>query len=100
SKTRYNIRLAKKKDIKIVQSDDIDTFYELMIDTSERDNFGVHSKEYYQLAYKSFEENQNVALLLAYYQEEPLAGLMVFKSGERSWYFYGASNNKERNRMP
>ena len=100
SKTRYNIRLAMKKDIKIVQSDDIETFYELMMDTSERDNFGVHSKKYYQLAFKAFEENKNVALLLAYYQEEPLAGLMVFKSGERSWYFYGASNNKERNRMP
>ncbi len=100
SKTRYNIRLAKKKEIRIVQSDDIDTFYELMINTSERDNFGVHSKQYYQLAYTLFEENQNVALLLAYYKEEPLAGLMVFKSGERSWYFYGASNNKERNRMP
>jgi len=99
-KTRYNIRLAIKKNIKIVQSDDIDTFYKLMIDTSERDNFGVHSKKYYQLAYQAFVENQNVALLLAYYQDEPLAGLMVFKSGERSWYFYGASNNKERNRMP
>jgi len=77
SKTRYNIRLAKKKEIRIVQSDDIDTFYELMINTSERDNFGVHSKQYYQLAYTLFEENQNVALLLAYYKDEPFVPGLV-----------------------
>jgi len=25
---------------------------------------------------------------------------MVFASGKRAWYFYGASTNEERNRMP
>ena len=99
-KTRYNIRLAMKKDIKIQYNDDVDTFFELMLETSDRDNFGVHTKVYYKTAYQLFKENNNVALLIAYYQDRPLAGLMVFRSGERSWYFYGASNNKERNRMP
>lgn len=100
SKTRYNIKLAIKKEIKVLLSDDIDTFYQLMLETGDRDKFGVHSKKYYQLAFQLFNSSKNVALLLAYYKDEPLAGLMVFKSGTRSWYFYGASNNKERNRMP
>ncbi len=99
-KTRYNIRLAIKKDVKIEYCDDIDTFFKLMLETSDRDKFGVHSKAYYENAYKLFKKNNNVALLIAYYQDQPLAGLMVFRSGDRSWYFYGASNNKERNRMP
>lgn len=99
-KTRYNIKLAIKKGIQVEITDDISSFYELMLDTGKRDNFGVHSKNYYQLAYDLFKPNNNVALLMAKFQNIPLAGLMIFRSGIRSWYFYGASNNLERNRMP
>ncbi len=98
-KTRYNIKLAMKKGIHVEITDDISTFYELMLDTGKRDGFGVHSKKYYQLAFDLFKPTK-VALLIAKYEDIPLAGLMVFRSGNRSWYFYGASNNMERNRMP
>jgi lipid II:glycine glycyltransferase (peptidoglycan interpeptide bridge formation enzyme) len=99
-KTRYNIKLAIKKGIQIEETDDISTFYQLMLDTSKRDNFGVHSKKYYQLVFDLFSPSNKVALLIAKYEQTPLAGLMIFRSGDRSWYFYGASNNLERNRMP
>src|SRR5665648_233100 len=99
-KTRYNIRLAQKKEIIVKESNDIRTFYELIQSTSDRDGFGVHSFEYYTAVYERFIEKQQVALLLAYYNDIPLAGLMVFRFGRRAWYFYGASNNRERNRMP
>lgn len=99
-KTRYNIRLAQKKDIVVKESNDIRTFYELMQSTGERDGFGIHSMEYYNSVYNGFIENHQVALLLAYYNDIPLAGLMVFRFRHRAWYFYGASNNRERNRMP
>jgi len=99
-KTRYNIKLAIKKGIQIEITDDISTFYQLMLDTSKRDNFGVHSKKYYQLAFDLFSPSNKVALLIAKFEKTPLAGLMIFRSGDRSWYFYGASNNLERNRMP
>ncbi|MBE0687631.1 MAG: peptidoglycan bridge formation glycyltransferase FemA/FemB family protein [Anaerolineaceae bacterium] len=99
-KTRYNIKLAIKKGIQIEKTDDISAFHQLMLDTSERDNFGVHSKKYYQLAYDLFSPINKVALLIAKYNQTALAGLMVFRNGNRSWYFYGASNNLERNRMP
>jgi len=39
-------------------------------------------------------------LLVAEYQGEPLAALMVFARGRRAWYFYGASTGKHRNKMP
>jgi len=100
SKTRYNIRLAMKKDVNISPSNDISTFYNLMVDTGNRDQFGVHSKKYYQVAYDLFSKNDLVTLLIATYNQTPLAGIMVFRIGNRSWYFYGASNNLERNRMP
>jgi lipid II:glycine glycyltransferase (peptidoglycan interpeptide bridge formation enzyme) len=40
------------------------------------------------------------ALLMAEFEGRPLAGLMAFARGSRAWYFYGASNDEERSRMP
>lgn len=99
-KTRYNIRLAEKKEIQVRSSDDIQAFYNLIEQTGKRDAFGVHSKEYYQRAYEYFSECNRCLLLMADFKGQNLAGIMVFYTGKRAWYFYGASNELERNRMP
>jgi lipid II:glycine glycyltransferase (peptidoglycan interpeptide bridge formation enzyme) len=99
-KTRYNIRLAGRKDILVHPSTDIQTFHRLLQVTGERDQFGVHSLAYYQAAYDLFHPKGACELLLATYEGEPLAGLMVFASGPRSWYLFGASTDLHRNRMP
>jgi peptidoglycan pentaglycine glycine transferase (the first glycine) len=99
-KTRYNIRLAEKKGIKVRVSSDVKAFHDLMLTTGQRDQFGVHSLEYYRRAYDLFTQAGNCALLIAEYEGRPLAGLMVFKHGQRAFYLYGASSDEERNRMP
>jgi peptidoglycan pentaglycine glycine transferase (the first glycine) len=99
-KCRYNIRLAEKKGITVRAWDDIPAFHEMMTVTGGRDNFGVHSKEYYQRAYELFHPKGTCELLVAEYEGKPLASLMVFANGKRAWYVYGASNDHERNRMP
>jgi lipid II:glycine glycyltransferase (peptidoglycan interpeptide bridge formation enzyme) len=99
-KTRYNIRLAEKKGVTVRKWDDISAFHEMMTVTGGRDNFGVHSKEYYQRAYELFHPKGTCELLVAEYEGKPLAALMVFANGNRAWYVYGASNDEERNRMP
>lgn len=99
-KTRYNIRLAEKKAVTVRRSDDVPTFYQLMRITGERDGFGVHSQAYFQQAYDLFTPGGMCALLMAEFESRPLAGLMVFARGSRAWYFYGASNDEERSRMP
>lgn len=99
-KTRYNIRLALRKGVVIHQTRDINTFYKLMQVTSERDSFGVHSKNYYQGALEYFEPHGQCALLCAEFDGRPLAALMVFARGKRAWYFYGASSNEYRHLMP
>jgi peptidoglycan pentaglycine glycine transferase (the first glycine) len=99
-KTRYNIRLAQKKDIQVTLTQDVDTFYQLMQVTGQRDQFGVHSRAYFQRVYQLLHAQGLCDLLLASFDGRPLAGLMVFARGQRSWYFYGASNEEERNRMP
>ncbi len=99
-KTRYNINLALKKNIIIKPYTELSTFYDLMEITSQRDQFGIHSLAYYQRAYDLFSEHNLCQLLLAEYDNTPLAALIVFMHGYRSWYFYGASSNMHRDRMP
>ncbi|MDH5507306.1 MAG: peptidoglycan bridge formation glycyltransferase FemA/FemB family protein, partial [Anaerolineae bacterium] len=99
-KTRYNIRLAAKKDVTVRVSADIETFASLMQVTGQRDGFGVHSLDYYRRAYELFHPIGTAEILIAEYDNQPLAALMVFAQGSRAWYLYGASNNLHRNRMP
>jgi peptidoglycan pentaglycine glycine transferase (the first glycine) len=99
-KTRYNIRLALKKGIVVRSSADIDGFYRLMQVTGGRDSFGVHTLSYYRKAYELFHPRGACELLMAEFKGEPLAGLMAFANGRRAWYFYGASANEHRERMP
>jgi len=99
-KTRYNIKLALKKGVIVHPSDDLDLFYRLMQMTAGREQFGVHSLAYYRRAYELFCQRGECELLVAEYQGQPLAALMVFAHGPRAWYFYGASASDHRDRMP
>ena len=99
-KTRYNIRLAAKKGVHVKQTNDIETFHRLMMETSKRDSFGVHSRSYYQKIYDDLNSRGNCTILFAFHNDQPLAGIMVFSQGKRAWYFYGASGNIGRNLMP
>jgi len=99
-KTRYNIRLAAKKGVTVRPWDNLPAFHQMMLVTGGRDDFGVHSLEYYQRAYELFRPTDMAELLVAEFEGKPLAALMVFVQGKRAWYMYGASNNEERNRMP
>lgn len=99
-KARYNVRLALKRGIVVRASADLEVFHRLMLSTSERDQFGVHTLEYYRRAYELFYPLGMCELLQAEYLEQPLAALMVFARGERAWYLYGASADEHRELMP
>jgi peptidoglycan pentaglycine glycine transferase (the first glycine) len=99
-KTRYNIRLAEKKGVTVRPWMDLDAFHKMLLVTGGRDGFGVHTLQYYRRAYELFHPAGLADLLVAEYEAEPLAALMVFAHGRRAWYVYGASNDAERNRMP
>ena len=71
-----------------------------MRETGARDEFGVHSHAYYQKAYELFHPDDACEMFVARFEGRPLAAIFVFAAGDRAWYFYGASTNVERNRMP
>ena len=50
-KTRYNVRLSKRKGVEVRPWQDLDAFGRMVLDTAERDAFGAHTPAYYQRAY-------------------------------------------------
>jgi peptidoglycan pentaglycine glycine transferase (the first glycine) len=106
AKTRYNIRLAGRKGVTVRcgTAKDLDAFYALMETTGTRDGFGVHSLDYYRAAFELFVPPGRARLLLAQVEDTLVAGVMVFAlagaSQGRAWYFYGASGDVHRDKMP
>jgi peptidoglycan pentaglycine glycine transferase (the first glycine) len=102
AKTRYNIRLAARRGVKVHVGgpDALPLFYEMYAETGERDDFVIRPFAYYGDAWGAFIEVDLACLFLAEYEGEPLAGLIAFRFGQRAWYMYGASTEKHRNLMP
>lgn len=99
-KWRYNIGLAKRKGVVVRQGGlaDLPTFYRLLQITAQRDGFAIHVAEYYRRFLLCLGEKAR--LFLAFYKEEPLAGIMVTAFAGQAVYMYGASGNEYRNLMP
>lgn len=101
-KWRYNIRLAARKGVQVrpATESDLPAFYSLLEVTSQRDRFGIHDFNYYADAWRRFVPAGQGELFLATFEGELLGGIMVFALGRTGIYMYGASSNRERNRMP
>ena len=100
-KTRYNIRLAKKKGVKIEKIEDkakaINIFSKLIKETSVRDKFTPHSDNYYQKILKALDKN--VCLWVAKYEDKILVANIIVNFGDTVIYLHGASSNEHRNLM-
>ncbi len=102
-KWRYNVRLAARKgvEVRVARSlEDVRAWYALLQTTGERDQFGIHTLDYYCKAWEIFAPRQQARLFLAYAGEELLAGIFVSLLGRQAIYLYGASSNSRRNLMP
>jgi lipid II:glycine glycyltransferase (peptidoglycan interpeptide bridge formation enzyme) len=99
-KTRYNIGLASRRGVTIHPWDDLEAFGEMMRGTAARNQFGAHAPAYYRRAYDLFHPSGKCEMFVAEVEKEPVAALMAFAQGQRAWYFFGASTDRERQRMP
>ncbi|ACH93525.1 lipid II:glycine glycyltransferase FemX [Borrelia duttonii] len=104
-KTRYNINLSNKKNIKVIIDDDFkyfDEFYELYKETAQRDKFAIHSKDYIKHLIKAFKEDKHstIKLIIALHNEKLISGIIVGIYKDKATYLYGASSNTNRHLMP
>jgi peptidoglycan pentaglycine glycine transferase (the first glycine) len=102
SKTRYNIRLAGRKGINVRQGavDDLHLIADMYQETAARDGFTIRPRAYYLDAWRSFYESGMAMPLLAEYEGNPVGAVILIRFGDRVTYMYGASTNRERQRMP
>lgn len=109
SKTRYNIRLAQKKGVKIVEDNSkraFEKYIKLTRETVERQGFYAHDERYHRLMWEHLHRTPNTEhrppiarLLTARYKGEIITCWIVFVWKDTLYYPYGASSGKHKNVM-
>jgi len=98
-KTRYSVRLAQRRGVHVDRPEptakELETFYRLMLDTADRNEFGIHNAAYYQDFMTTF--GDQALLLQAYADSGDLAAtLIAARFGAEAVYMYGASSTEHR----
>lgn len=99
-KTRYNLRLAQKKNLVVEQDNgQIEEFIKLLEQTAQRDKFYLHPRDFYRKMVKTLGPSGMVRLFLAKHQNQVIAANLVCFFGQAAYYLHGASDYNFRNLM-
>lgn len=101
-KTRYNVRVAKRKGVTVRYSRDVEdlkTFYNLYVVTGIRDKIASRPYDYFERMLNTFDEN-HMRIYIAEFESEALSAAIAINYGKKTFYLYGASSNEKRNLMP
>lgn len=102
SKTRYNIRLAERKGVQIVEdtSDQgLEDYLTLLRETTQRQGFYAHDESYFRTQWASLKNSGMVTILKAMYEGKPLTTWILFFHNGVAYYPYGASSREHRDVM-
>lgn len=101
-KTRYNLRLAQKNGIsvRVANDSELPLIYKMYAETSVRDGFVIRSEEYYVGLWHKFMRAEMMSPLVAEFEGQMVAGLMLFYFGKSAWYLHGMSTALHREKMP
>jgi lipid II:glycine glycyltransferase (peptidoglycan interpeptide bridge formation enzyme) len=107
-KTRYNIRVAQKHDVEIVEDNSeegFETYWKLTEETTKRQNFYAHTKTYHKLQWETLNSKKQTDnaltshLFFAKYKGEILAAWVLFIFQDTLYYPYGSSSSMHREVM-
>ena len=109
SKTRYNIRLAEKKGVKVSIDDSeksFEKYLELTNETTKRQGFYAHTPDYHKKMWSILHQSPDTShqsltahLLTANFENEILTTWVLFVFHDTLYYPYGASTQKHKNLM-
>ncbi|MBI3485611.1 peptidoglycan bridge formation glycyltransferase FemA/FemB family protein [Candidatus Daviesbacteria bacterium] len=101
-KTRYNIRLAEKKGVKVEERFDdkaFEIYLKLYFQTTKRQGYFGHNKNYHKAVWQTLKKANMARLLIAFYQKQPLTAWMLLNFKDTLYYPYGGSSEKNREVM-
>jgi len=97
--TRWSVRQGPKRGVSVREvSDDagLRAFYDLYAFTGRRADFITRTPEYYRSVWRALIDARLAILRLAYVDDAPVAGAMIWRCGERAVYQTGATNDAAR----
>jgi lipid II:glycine glycyltransferase (peptidoglycan interpeptide bridge formation enzyme) len=107
SKTRYNIRLAKRKGVKIrrlKREEEFEDFYALLKNLSQAKDFGILKKEHYKNLFELSREKKDrnglqIVFLGAFHEKNLIGAVIGVCFHGRGYYLHGANDYEKRELM-
>ena len=104
SRIRRDVRLAARRGVEVVEAEDPalrDALFAMYRRTMERNEaFTVWSRPMIERIWETIVQPGNGELLVGMHEGEPLSALATLYSGERCFYFLGASSGTKRTLCP
>lgn len=102
SKTRYNVRLAQKKGVKIFEQtsrEGMEQYLEILKETTNRQGFYAHGPQYFRTMWETLGNSGMIRIFNAIYEDTVIASWIVFVFNGVLYYPYGASRAIHRDVM-
>jgi lipid II:glycine glycyltransferase (peptidoglycan interpeptide bridge formation enzyme) len=101
-KTRYNIRLAQRKGLKVEigsEKKDFDNFYKVYKQTVDRKNIDFKEFAYFDSIRKHFSKSKNAHIISVKKDDIYIESILVISFGDRLTYFFGGFDYNYRKYM-
>lgn len=101
-KTRYNINLAEKKGVTVVEDssqEGLNEYLKVLQETTKRQQFYAHDTEYFQKMWDTLGATGMMHIFKAIYEGMTLSVWIVFVFNEKLYYPYGASLREHKEVM-
>lgn len=95
---RNRIRKGERRGVTVraARDDDWAPWYELLLETAERQTFRVRARSYFEAVRDELRDACAARLLLAEREERLVGGILCVAYGGTVWYLYGAMNDEGR----
>ncbi len=99
-KTRYNIKVAEKNELTFVEEDNFEAFWKLLKQTSEKDKFYTHERDYYVKLLDYFKSGDMQARTYFIKKDNAyLSGMIMLTYGDSVYYLHGAMDRDYKSMM-
>ncbi len=103
SKTRYNIRKAAKNEVVVRKGgrEDLPVFHRFASNTSERQDFGLPSLDYFETAWELFsDDHHEIAVFVAEHEGKPVSAILTLGYRKTLTYWRGGWSGESGSAHP